>query len=170
MRTVIIGLSFLFLIASFESAAQDTTSLINTSWASLKTQLQRRSDIVGNLVNVLSKSPVVDKNQLNNSKLFAIEIFKLVDTLIIKDSVSISRVATKNKKLTQALSRALVTLEQDPKYRGSKAVMNILMELEGCENRIAVAKRDYNEACKKYNRTDLLFGSDQIDNTPKVIF
>ena len=44
------------------------------------------------------------------------------------------------------------------------------MQLESCENRIALAKREYNETCKEYKRTDLYFGSGQVDKAPEVKF
>lgn len=149
---------------------QDTTAQINTAWSNLKTQLQRRTDIVSNLTSILSKSTKVDKEQLNNSKLFSIDLFKYVDTLSFKDSVTISLASTKNNKLTQALARTLATLENDKKLRSDNQLQGLLMQLEGCENRIALAKREYNDVCKEYGKTDLLFGSDNIEKAPEVKF
>lgn len=165
-------LTFILLcFFSFQTIyGQDTTARINMAWTNLKTQLQRRTDIVSNLTSILSKSTKVDKEQLNNSKVFSIDLFKYVDTLSFKDSVTISLASTKNNKLTQALARTLATLENDKKLRSDNELQVLLMQLEGCENRIALAKQEYNDLCKEYGKTDLLFGSDNEEKAPEVKF
>ncbi len=161
----------LLFFFSFQTIyGQDTTAHINTAWTNLKTQLQRRTDIVSNLTSILSKSTKVDKEQLNNSKLYSIDLFKYVDTLSYKDSLTISLASNKNNKLTQALARTLATLEDDKKLRSDNQLQGLLMQLEGCENRIALAKRDYNNVCKVYGKTDLLFGSNNEEKAPEVKF
>ena len=44
------------------------------------------------------------------------------------------------------------------------------MQLEGCENQIALARLEYNEACKEYQRPYLYFGNDKVDKAPEVKF
>jgi LemA protein len=162
---------FFIILLSFQiSYGQDTTALINKEWTNLKTQLQRRTDIISNLTSILSKSTKVDKEQLNNSKVFSIDLFKYVDTLSFKDSLSISLASDKNSRLTQALARTLATLENDKKLRSDNQLQGLLMQLEGCENRVALAKREYNEVCKQYGKTELLFGSDKVEKAPEVRF
>lgn len=159
------------VIISFQTSfGQDTTAQINTSWINLKTQLQRRTDIVSNLVSILSQSPKVDKEQLSKSKTFAINLFKYLDTLTLKDSLSISLANEKNNRLTKALARALATSDNDKKLRSNKKLPELFMQLEGCENRIALAKRDYNDVCNEYKRTDLLFGSDKVEKATEIKF
>jgi LemA protein len=160
----------LFFFSSQTTYGQDTTAQINTAWTNLKTQLQRRTDIVSNLASILSKSTKVDKEELNNSKLVSIDLFKYLDTLRLKDSLTISLASTKNNKLTQALARTLATLENDKKLSADDQLQGLLMKLEGCENRIALAKRAYNDVCKEYGKTDLLFGSDSTEKGPEIKF
>ena len=159
----------LFLFAQ-NSFAQDTTSSINESWANLKTQLQRKTHIANDLVASLSKSQKVDKEQLNNLKSFAVELFKYVDTLTHKDSLSISLANDKNDRLTQAIAKILVSVENNDKFKGNKEVIGFIMQLEGCENRIAIAKMEYNKLCKEYGRSDLFFGNDNVDKGQEVKF
>lgn len=132
--------------------------------------MQRRVDIVLNLTSLISKSSKVDKKELSNSKVFASDLFKYVDTLKSKDSISITVAYTKYTNLTQALARTIATLETDKKLRNNNEITALLMHLEGIENRIALDKREYNELCMKYNRTDLLFGSEQNEKAPEVKF
>ena len=160
----------LYLFSFQTIYGQDTTAQINTAWTNLKTQLQRRTDIVSNLTSILSKSTKVDKEQLNNSKLFSIDLFKYIDTLSFKDSLTISLASTKNNKLTQALSRTLATLENDKKFSSANQLQGLLMQLEVCENRITLAKREYNDVCKEYGKIDLLFDSDNVEKAAEVKF
>ena len=162
---------FLSLILISQSCfGQDTTALINSNWTNLKTRLQRRTDIISNLTTVLSRSKKIDKVELQNLKTYSIDLFNHVDTLTFKDSLSISLANTKNNKLTQAISRTLVTLENDMKFKNKNEVSRLLMQLEGCENQIALARLDYNEACKEYQRPCLYFGNDKVDKAPEVKF
>lgn len=161
---------FIILLSFQRSYGQDTTTQINTAWTNLKTQLQRRADIVNNLTSFLSKSTKVDKEQLNNSKVFSIDLFKYVDTLSFIDSLSISLANNKNNRLTQALARTLASLENDTKLRSDSQLQGLFTQLEGSENRIALAKREYNEVCKEYGKTDLLFGPDTVEKAPEIKF
>jgi LemA protein len=154
---------------ALQTYGQDSTCQINASWTDLKTQLKRRSDIVSNLTVVLSNLKT-DKELLNNLKIAAIDVFKYVDTLSLRNSVAVSLAATKNNKLTESLGRTLITTENNKKISSNKEFINLLMQLEGCENRIVVAKQDYNNACKICNRTDLVFNVEQVNNVPKVKF
>jgi LemA protein len=163
-------ISVLLILLSQSCFGQDTTALINASWTNLKTQLQRRTDIITNLTNELYKSTNVDKVELTNSKTYCIDLFKYVDTLTFRDSLSISLAYNKNNRLTQAISRTLVTLENDQNFKNRNEVTILIMHLEGCENRLALVKREYNETCKVYQRTDLYFGNNQVDKAPEVKF
>jgi len=164
--------TFLLLVLfSFQTSfGQDTTAQINTRWNNLKTQLQRRTDIVSDLVNILSQSEKVDKEQLSKSKNLAIDLFKYVDTLTFKDSLTISLANEKNNRLTKALARTLATSDKDKELRSNKELSALFMQLEACENRIALTKRDYNDICSEYKRTDLLFGSDKVEKASQIRF
>jgi LemA protein len=160
----------LFFLSSQSCFGQDATAEINESWSRLKTQLQRRTDIVSNLISILSQSSKINKKQLNNSNVFALDLSKCIDTLSPKDSLSVSLAKIKNNNLTQAFAKTLATLENSRKFRANNQISGLLMQLEGCENRISLATQEYSETCKKFKRTDLLFGSDQIEKVPEVKF
>lgn len=164
-----IKLSTLFLLFTLHSFGQDTTCQINTTWTGLKAQLQRRSDIAVNLTAVLSKTKA-DKEQLNRLKASAIDLFKYIDTLCLRNSMAVSLAETKNNKLTKSLASTLIEAENDKKIIASQAFIDIMIQLEGCENRIALAKQDYNNACKVCNRTDLLFKEEQIKKAEEIKF
>jgi hypothetical protein len=171
-RTVIsssIKLSTFFLLLVMQSFGQDTTCQINTTWTGLKTQLQRRSEIAVNLATMLSKTKA-DKEQLDSLRTSAIDLFKYIDTLGVRDSLVVSLAETKNNKLTKTLAGTLIKTENDKKNSANHEFVDLLIRLEGCENRIALAKQDYNEACKICNRTDLLFREEQINKAEEIKF
>lgn len=165
----IVQLSLLFLLTASPSFAQDNAAKINESWVSLKTQIQRRYDIVTNLINTVSKSPEIDKKQLNNLKGFNIDLFKFVDTLHV-DSISMAHAMSKNNQLVQALARVLVTTERDAKLMSNQNFQDLRVQLEGIENRIAVEKQAYNSTCKEYKRTDLCFNTGPVKRAAAVRF
>jgi LemA protein len=161
---------FLFLLFISCSCIGQEAKAIDDEWLALKIPLQRRTDIVSKVVNTLSKSKEVDKEELAKAKNLAVELYSHIDTLKTIDNLSISLSYKLHTQLTQALARTLVTLERDPKFRNSTPVRDLVVQLEGVENRIMVAKRDFNEACKVIKRPDLYFGSNQQEKVPEVKF
>ena len=69
------------------------------------------------------------------------------------DSKSIEEKANANQELTNALNALAVVVENYPDLKANTNFINLQDELAGTENRIAVARRDYNEAVKNYNKT-----------------
>lgn len=99
--TIIFCLLTLFFQTTY---TQDTTAVINSAWVNLKTQIQRRTDIVNTMVNTISRTNKIDKDQLFICKEISTHLFSYVDTLSVKDSLTISAASSENNRLTQALS------------------------------------------------------------------
>jgi len=165
-----VKLFFLILFLSQTCLAQHSTKTINDTWKNLKTQLQSRTDLVAGVTNTLTKSKQVDQEELKKAKHIAADLFRHVDTLQTLDSLSVSFANYLNTNLTQALARSLMTLERDRKHRNSVPVRDLLVQLEAIENRIMVAKMDYNHACTETNRPDLFFGSNAKAKAPEIKF
>jgi len=166
-----ISSAFLILFSAVQLCfAQDSAIQINSAWANLKTQLERRTDIVAHFSAILDQSTLIGKKQLARSRMFAVDLFKYIDTLNIKDSLTIGLAKNKNDSLRQELGKALPKLIQDPEFRNRSDFMGLIAQLEGINNRIVVARKEYNDLCKKFKRFDLLFDANQIDKPPAVIF
>ncbi|AEE48649.1 LemA family protein [Haliscomenobacter hydrossis] len=139
---------------------QTADSILNGSWLKLKAALQWKSGIVADLLKQnFTKSPKIDKTQIGVAQNMALELYKRVDTLQTRDKFSISGV--------YALNTSLATLVGDifnaPKktrrfWRRNDEALQLMSQLEACENRIAVARGQYNELCNQYKMTDLFFG------------
>ncbi|UAY50953.1 LemA family protein [Ferruginibacter albus] len=154
---------FFLLLASQNNFAQDTLHLINESWISLKKELQKHTGLVRALTQELSRSAVIDKEQLKKANTSAISLYQYVDSLNSPDSVSLYVAGEKNNILTQELTNTIASLINESEFYNNEEVNKLLPELEGSENRIVVAKQVYNDICIKFKRTDLLFDYYYVD-------
>lgn len=115
---------------------------VDGMFANIDTQLQRRADLIPNLVNTVKgyakqEQDVIDSVTEARSKLAG--------------ASSIEDKSEANEELTSALNRLLVVVENYPDLKSSQNYIQLSDELAGTENRISVARRDYNEAVKDYN-------------------
>ncbi len=115
---------------------------VKEAWAQVETQLQRRYDLIPNYVETVKGYAAQEK-----------EVFIKVTEARSKvgQAKSIPDKIEANNDLTSALSRLLVVVERYPELKSNQNFMRLQDELAGTENRIAVARRRYNEAVKSYN-------------------
>lgn len=143
---------------------QTADSMLNGSWLKLKAALQRKSELVEALTkHNYAKSPKIDKTQFSVARNMALELNKRVDTLQTRDKFSISGAYALNTSLDTSLSILVGEIFSAAKktrrfWRRNEDALELLSHLEGCENRIAVARGQYNELCNQYKMTDLFFG------------
>lgn len=161
---------------------------INTSWAQVENQYQRRADLIPNLVNTVKGYENFEQETLTG----VIEA-RSKATAVTIDPSNLSPEAIANfeqaqQGLSSALSRLLVTVERYPDLKASTQFQQLQVQLEGTENRIAVERRNFNQEVQGYNTyirsfpKNLyanLFGFDQkgyfqaisgADTAPKVTF
>jgi LemA protein len=118
---------------------------VNQAQGQIQTQLQRRSDLIPNLVSTVKG------------------ITKQEDTVFISianarsrlggavQSGNVPEMAAANQQLNQGLGRLLAIAENYPQLRSSENFRQLQDQLEGTENRISVARQDYNTAVGEYN-------------------
>lgn len=126
---------------------------VQNSWADVQTQYQRRADLIPNLVNTVKGEASFERGTLNdviNARARATSV--QVDPSNL-NAENIQRFQEAQSQLSGALSRLLVTIERYPTLRANDAFRNLQVQLEGTENRIAVARRDYNNVVRDYNTT-----------------
>lgn len=115
---------------------------VDTAHADIQTQLQRRADLIPNLVNSVKglsaqEQAVVDSVTEARAALMGAQ--------------SVGEQAAANEQLSGALGRLLAITESYPDIKSDKAYISLMDELSGTENRINVARQDYNQAVKEYN-------------------
>lgn len=133
-----------FLIFAFSSynglvAAEEN---VNSKWSQVENQLQRRADLIPNLVETV-------KGYAAHEEEIFTEVTKAREKLISAGSVA--EKAQADAELTSALSRLLAIVENYPTLKADANFRQLADELAGTENRIAVARMDYNNAVQRYN-------------------
>jgi LemA protein len=121
-------------------------------WADMQAQLQRRLDLVPNLVAVVKGAAKHEEDTLTgvmNARAAATQIKLTSDDL--SDPAKVAAFEKAQDALKGSLSRLLVTQEAYPDLKANAQFHDLQVQLEGTENRILVARRDYNAAVKDYN-------------------
>ncbi|GAB4094391.1 LemA family protein [Flaviaesturariibacter terrae] len=124
---------------------------VNGKWGDVQTQYQRRADLIPNLVNTVKGEANFERGTLTdviNARAKATSMQISPENLTQEN---IEKFQQAQSQLSGALSRLLVVAEQYPNLRANDAFRNLQTQLEGTENRISVARRDYNTAVQDYN-------------------
>lgn len=125
---------------------------VEQAWADVETQYQRRADLIPNLVNTVRGAADFERETLEsvtNARARATSINLTADDL--DDPEKIRQFQEAQAQLSGALSRLLAVAENYPQLRATDAFRDLQVQLEGTENRITVARRDYNEAVRQFN-------------------
>lgn len=120
-------------------------------WSDVETQYQRRADLIPNLVNTVKGYAAHESETLQ-----AVVEARAKATSITVDPSNITAEQMASFQAAQdgvssALSRLLVTVEQYPDLKANENFKELQAQLEGTENRISVARKDYNDTSRKYN-------------------
>jgi LemA protein len=115
---------------------------ISTSWSQVENVLQRRADLIPNLVETVKGYAKQEKDIFVG---VAEARAKLAGSHTIPEKIDA------NRQLDSALSRLLVVVEQYPQLKSNQNFQALQDELSGTENRIAVERMRYNEAVRNYN-------------------
>lgn len=130
---------------------------VKGKWANVQTQYQRRSDLIPNLVNTVKGAADFEKSTLTQ----VIEARAKATSIQLKaDDLSpenIQKFQAAQDQLSGALSRLLVSVEQYPNLKANQNFLELQSQLEGTENRIGVARNDFNTAVQSYNQSALAF-------------
>jgi LemA protein len=123
-------------------------------WSDVQNQYQRRADLIPNLVATVQGYAKQEKEVLTavteaRAKATSIK----VDESTITDPEKFKQFQEAQRQLTGALGRLLAISENYPDLKSNQNFLALQSQLEGTENRIAVARRDYIEAVRDYNTT-----------------
>lgn len=125
---------------------------VKAKWADVENYYQRRADLVPNLVASVKGQAAQEKDVLEAvTKARASASQVTVDPSKLSDPAQLQQFEQAQGALGQSLGRLLVTVEKYPELRSSEAFADLRTQLEGTENRIATARRDYNLAVQDYN-------------------
>jgi LemA protein len=128
---------------------QDET--VKKVWNNVQSQYQRRSDLIPNLVNTVQGEANFERGTLTdvvNARARATAVQVNADNLTPE---KLQQYQQAQAQLSGALGRLLAVVENYPNLQTNQAFQNLMAELSGTENRIAVARNDFNAAVQEYN-------------------
>jgi len=144
----LVGVLLLFLIVGGGACGTYNSlygkrEVVKQQWSNVDVNLQRRADLIPNLVNTV-------KGYTKHEEQVFSEIAQARSRLLNPQATPDEKIAA-NAQMDSALSRLLVITENYPDLKASEQYRNLMTQLEGTENRIGVARRDYNEKVAEYN-------------------
>jgi LemA protein len=145
---ILAGVLLLFLIVgggacSTYNSLYGKREVVKQKWSNVDVNLERRADLIPNLVNTV-------KGYTKHEEQVFSEIAQARSRLINPQATPEEKIAA-NSQLDSSLSRLLVITENYPDLKASDQYKNLMTQLEGTENRIGVARQDYNQVVADYN-------------------
>ena len=128
---------------------------VNSSWAQVENVLQRRMDLIPNLVNTVKGYAAFERETLEaviNARARATQTQVNTDQMM-ENPQQMQQFMQAQNSLGSALSRLMVVVERYPELKANENFRALMDELAGTENRIAVERRRYNESVRELNRT-----------------
>lgn len=127
---------------------------VKTAWSEVLNQYQRRADLVPNLVNSVKGGVAAEKDILDSVVSARAKATSIQATPeLINDPAAFQKWQTAQGELSSALSRLMVVVERYPDLKSISGFDDLRAQLEGTENRIAVARKRYIDSVQQYNVT-----------------
>ena len=155
---IVIGVIALMLILNFAGGYNrlvDYSEDVSNKLSEIDNQLQRRNDLIPNLVETVKGYAAHEEEVINSVADARAKLAGASNT---------QEVIEGDAELTGALSRLLVVVENYPELKADANFRQLSDNLSGTENRIAVARRDYNQAATRYNTTIRRFPTNIMAN------
>lgn len=156
--TLLRRLGLLAPLAAFSLAGCGLNSVptaqeqVNAAWGNLQSEYQRRADLVPNLVATVKGYAQQEKSvlvEVTEARAKASSVQLKTDDL--DDPAKVKQFQDAQNQLGGSLGRLLATFEAYPDLKSNQNFLTLQAQLEGTENSILVARRDYNETVRQYN-------------------
>jgi LemA protein len=150
--TVLAALATLSLTNCGYNVIQTNDEQVKSAWSEVLNQYQRRADLIPNLVATVQGYAKQEKDVLTSvieARAKATSVH--VDASQLTDPEKVKQFQDAQNQLSGALGRLLAVSEAYPDLKSNQNFLALQSQLEGTENRIAVARRDYIEAVRQYN-------------------
>ena len=149
--TVVLA-STLTLIGCGYNTLQVKDETVTASWAEVQNQYQRRADLVPNLVNVVKGYAKHEEQVLTEVTQARANVAGLtVDQQVLEDPALFQKYQQAQAQMTSALSRLIAVSENYPDLKANEQFRDLQVQLEGTENRIAVARNRYIASVQDFN-------------------
>lgn len=152
LRSVVLGLLVTALWGCGYNAMQQLEEGVFKAWGDVESNLQRRADLIPNLVEVVKGYAAHEKETLQavveaRAKATSVQI----SPSDLGDAEAMQRFQAAQGGLSSALSRLMVVVERYPDLKANQNFMDLQNQLEGTENRINVARQRFNKAVEQFN-------------------
>ncbi len=125
---------------------------VKSAWGQVENQYQRRADLVPNLVETVRGFAAQERETLTAVTEARARVGSMqVDASLVDNPEALQQFEAAQQQLSGALSRLMVVVERYPDLKSNQNFLTLQSQLEGTENRIAVARRDYIQAVQVYN-------------------
>ncbi|MFA7440665.1 MAG: LemA family protein [Sphingomonadaceae bacterium] len=125
---------------------------VKAAWGEVENQYQRRADLIPNLVATVQGYAKQEQDVLvgvTEARARATSVNLTTDDL--SDPAKVAQFQQAQDGLSQSLGRLMVVVEKYPDLKSDQNFLALQSQLEGTENRISIARRDYNESVRDYN-------------------
>ena len=158
MRTAVRALIAFAIVSVMTGCGYNTIvtqeQQVTAAWSEVLNQYQRRADLIPNIVETVKGEANFEQSTLQNvieARAKATSIQATPE--LINNPQAFQQFTQAQSQLTSALSRLLVTVENYPNLKANAAFQDLRTQLEGTENRIAIARKRYIDAVAQYNTT-----------------
>jgi len=152
---IVIAILAVLLIAGCGSynGFVDGEENVELKWADVQTEYQRRSDLIGNLVNTVKGAADFERGTLEsvtNARAKATSINIDPSNMTAEQ---LQQFEAARSELSSGLGRLLVAVENYPQLRATEGFRDLQVQLEGTENRVSTARKRFNEEATKFNKS-----------------
>lgn len=149
---LIVGLVFLIIVVTNYNKFPNLDENVNEKLSQVQNQYKRRADLIPNLVETVKAYAVYEKNTFIEVTEARNKVSQInLDEKTLTNPELLQQFDAAQANLSSALSKLMVVVEKYPDLKANENFLSLQSQLEGSENRIAVARRDLIEAIKQYN-------------------
>ncbi len=151
-RTIAVLGMLVFLTGCGINTIPTLDEQVKSAWAQVENQYQRRADLIPNLVETVKGFAAQEKETLTAVTEARARVGSMqVGRDIIDDPEALAKFEQAQRQLGGAISRLMLVAERYPDLKSNQNFLALQSQLEGTENRIAVARRDYIQAVERFN-------------------
>ena len=145
-----LGMSLMLSSCDYNELVEEQEE-VEAAWAEVQNQYQRRMDLIPNLVNTVKGYAEHEQNTLNMVTSARAKVGNMNLSVEDLDEETMAKFQKAQEELSQGIGRLLAVAEAYPDLKANQNFLQLQDQLEGTENRIAVARRNFNDAAREYN-------------------
>lgn len=150
---VVVAIFGMYLVGVYNGLV-GSEQAVETQWSNVQSAYQRRADLIPNLVASVKGAADFEQTTLREiveARSRVGQVTPQATEDILNDPQKFAQFQQAQDQLSGALSRLLVVVEQYPQLQSVQGFRDLMVQLEGTENRIAVERRNFNQAAQDYN-------------------